>query len=120
MDAGLSCHAPAGQELHQLRQLGRARGDVDQQGGAASGAHPLGALAIGRIRASSGDRVTPLEKPLPATVGAVPGHLGHLHLLAAGLSTMLARHPAGATDLLRRVMMAFSAGNAAAGPGPGL
>jgi hypothetical protein len=33
---------------------------------------------------------------------------------------MLARYPAGATDLLRRVMMAFSAGNAAVGPGRGL
>src|SRR5580698_674608 len=118
--AGLSCHAPAWQELHCLRQLGRARGDVDQQGGAARGADPFGALAVGRVRANSGDRVMRLEEPLPAAVGAVPGHLGHVHLLAARLSMMLARHPAGATDLLRRVMMAFSAGNAAAGPGRGL
>jgi hypothetical protein len=41
-------------------------------------------------------------------------------LLAARLSTMLARNPAGAVHLLRRVMGAFSASNAAAGPGPGL
>ena len=33
---------------------------------------------------------------------------------------MLARHPAGATDILRRVMMAFSAGNAADGRGRSL
>jgi hypothetical protein len=64
--------------------------------------------------------VIQLEELFPATVGAVPGHLGHLHLLAARLSTMLARHPAGATDILRRVMMAFSAGNAAAGRSRGL
>src|ERR1700683_2482084 len=62
MDAGLSCHAPAWQELHHLRQLGRARGDVDQQGGAACGAHPLGALAIGRIRASFRARAAPLAQ----------------------------------------------------------
>jgi hypothetical protein len=33
---------------------------------------------------------------------------------------MLARHPSGATDILRRVMMAFSPGNAAASRSRGL
>src|SRR5258708_27126724 len=73
--AELSCHpVPPLQRFLCIMQGGI---EAEQQGSAAVGAGPLGAVALAGIRAVPGGRVIPLEEPVPATVAAAPHHLAH-------------------------------------------
>src|SRR5258708_31728249 len=70
--AKLSCDpGPQLQRFRSVRQVGI---EADQQGRAAVGAPPLGAVTAQGIRTAPG-RVIPLDEPVPAAVGAVPGDL---------------------------------------------
>ena len=111
MGAGLSCHAPAGRAAHLGSSAGPGRSQA--AGLRRSGADTLGAPAVRRIRAAATAWRRSKSRSWPQS-GQCRIISIIRDLLAARLSTMLARNPAAAVHLLRRVMMAFSAGNAAA------